>query len=396
MKKMGFGTRVVHTARSKIKSVQSHIVPIYQTVNFEYESFDEKLRVSEGEKEGYLYTRYSNPTVDALNQAIADLEGSEDAFSFASGMAGITSSFFALIKPGDHILASSVLYGGTYDFLVNYLEPWGVEVSFVDAWETDVVEKGFRPNTKVFYVEPMVNPTIRVVDLPRTAKIAEKHGVFVLVDNTFTPPYLFSPLEHGGNGVVHSTTKYIGGHGDTIGGIVVGSKEFVETVRQVGRVHGGVMNPFNAWLTLRGLRTLDVRLERACRNALQLAEFLQNHPRVLHVNYPGLKNHPQHALVDTIFGGYGSMLSFEVDGGLDAVRKVEDAYRVVTSTVSLGEVDTVSAHPASSSHRKMSAAYREKYGIRDGLIRFSVGIESIEDLISDVQQALARLEDPQR
>ena len=388
LKTKGFSTQAVHGGRKNVRPVRSHVIPIYQTVNFEYENFDQKLRVSEGEEEGYLYTRYGNPTIDALNDIVLMMEGAEKAFSFASGMAAISSAFFALTKPGDHVLASSVIYGGTYDFLVRFLTEQGVEVSFVDAWDVHAVKEGLRENTKVLYVEPMINPTLWVVDLPEIGRLAEKRNVFVLVDNTFTPPYLFYPMKHGGNGVVHSTTKFMSGHGDTIGGIVAGSTEFMERVEQIGRVHGGVMSPFNAWLTLRGVRTLGIRLERSCENAMALALFLEGHPKVRRVNYPGLKSHPQHELVERLFGGYGAMVSFEVDGGLDAVRKVDDGFRLITSTVSLGEVDTIAAHPASSSHRKMSPEYREKYGITDGLIRLSVGIEDVKDLKEDLEQAL--------
>jgi len=391
LRKHRFATRAVHGGKKKIRPVHSHTVPIFQTVNFEYEDFDQKLRVSSGEEEGYLYTRYSNPTIDAVNEAVADVEEADKAFSFASGMAAISTAFFALIKDGDHVLASSVLYGGSYDFLVNFLPQYGVEASFVDVWDHDAVKKGFRRNTRVLYLEPMMNPTLMLADLPALASLAREHDVFVLVDNTFTPPYLFYPFRHGAHGVVHSTTKFIGGHGDTIGGIVLGFDSFMEKVEKLGRVYCGVMSPFNAWMTLRGLRTLGVRLERSCENAMTLAEFLEGHPKVRRVYYPGLASHPQHKLAKTQFAGFGSMVSFEIDGGLNAARQVDDAFRLITSTVSLGEVDTIASHPASSSHRNMSPEYREKYGITDGLIRLSVGIEDIEDLKADIEQALNSL-----
>ncbi len=391
LKKLGFSTLAVHSGKGKKQTVHSHVIPIYQTVNFEYENFDQELRVSNEEESGYIYTRYGNPTIDALNEAVAVLEQGEGAFSFASGMAAISAALIALTEPGDHVLASSVIYGGTYNLLTNFLPKHGVDVSFVDVWDYDAVEKSFRKNTKILYLEPMMNPTLQIADLPHLSEMAKEKGVFVLVDNTFTPPYLFYPLNHGADGILHSTTKFIGGHGDTIGGIVVGSQKFMEKVKEIGRVYGGVMSPFNAWITLRGVRTLGIRLERSSKNARELALFLKNHPKILKVNYPGLESHPQHDLAKRLFLDFGSMVSFEIEGGLDSVRKVSDAFKIITSTVSLGEVDTVASHPASSSHSMMSSEYRGKYGITEGLIRLSVGIEDIEDLKEDMKQALEKV-----
>ena len=391
VKKVRFSTKAVHGGRGGACPVRSHVVPIYQTVNFEYEDFDQQLRVGEGKESGYFYTRYGNPTIDALNEVVADLEGGEKAFSFASGMAAITSAVFALVEKGDHILSSSVIYGGTYRFFTELLPRHGVDVTFVDIWDHRAVEEGFRPNTKVLYLEPLINPTLVLADLPALSDIARKKKAFVLADNTFTPPYLFFPLKYGADGVVHSTTKFIGGHGDTIGGIAVGSADFVERVERIGKVHGGVMSPMNAWLTLRGVRTLGIRLERSCENAMGLARFLADHPEVKKVLYPGLKTHPQHDLAKKLLGDFGCMVAFEVEGGLPAARRVSDAFGVITSTVSLGEVDTVAAHPASSSHKSMGDQYRRRYGITDGLLRLSVGIEDVEDLKDDLKQALDSL-----
>ena len=363
-------------------------MPIYQTANFEYADFDHKLRVSAGEEAGYLYTRYANPTVDALAEALIDLEDGEAAVCLASGMAAVSSSFQSLVGKGDHVLASSVLYGGTFMYLTEFLARQDVSVTFVDVWDMQAVEAAFRPETRVLYLEPMMNPTLRIADVPQLSRMAHERDVFVLTDNTFTPPNLFRPLCHGADAALHSTTKFIGGHGDTIGGAVIGSKSFIEKVNAFARVSGCTMSPFDAWLTLRGLRTLDVRLERSCRNARVIAAFLSDQPRVRRVHYPGLESHPEHALSERLFSDSGCLVSFDLAGGLDAARTVSDAFRVITSTVSLGEVDTVASHPASSSHKSMAPEVRAKYGITDGLIRLSVGIEDPDDLKEDLGQAL--------
>jgi methionine-gamma-lyase len=387
----GFLTKVVHSGKEDIPGVRSHVVPVFQTVNFEYENFQQQLRVARGEEKGYFYTRYSNPTVDALNRAVASLEGAEATFSFASGMAAITSALLAQLQPGDHVVTSSIIYGGTMHFMSQDLPRWGVDVTFVDAWEPEKVEAAFRPGTRVLYLEPVMNPTLQLADIARLADMAASKGVFVMVDNTFSPPNLFYPMENGAHAVIHSTTKFIEGHGDTIGGIVAGASEFMEKVARIGRVYGGVMSPMNAWLTLRGLRTLGVRLERSCANAYMLARFLETHPKVERVLYPGLESHPQHGLAERMLNGYGGMVAFYLKGSAGKIDVLYDAFRLITSTVSLGEVDTVAAHPASSSHDKMDPALREKYGITDTLIRLSVGIEDVEDLIRDLDQALDRI-----
>ena len=390
MGKHRFNTNAVHGTRKFKEPVRPHVVPIYQTVNFEYNDFDQKLRVGNLEEEGYFYTRYSNPTIDVLNESVALLEGADSAFAFASGMAAITGALMASLKTGDHVVGTSVIYGGTYGMLTAFLPRFGIEHTFAEVWDLDAVEKAVRPETRLIWIEPVMNPTLQVADLPALVEIAGRKKLRVIVDNTFTPPFLFKPLSHGAGGVVHSTTKFINGHGDTIGGMVAGPEEWMKEVKRVGRLTGGTMSPFNAWLTWRGLRTMGVRLERSCKNAMALARFLEAHPKVVKVNYPGLESHPQHGLAKQLLGDFGCVVSFEVAGGLKSVKAINDAFRVITSTVSLGEVDTVAAHPASSSHQKVDPEIREKYGITDGLIRLSVGIEDVEDLKEDLEEALKK------
>jgi methionine-gamma-lyase len=369
----------------------SHIVPIYQTVNFEYRNFDELVRVGKEKAGGYFYSRYGNPTVDALNQAVARLEEGEAAFSFASGMAAITTSFLALVKPGDHVVASAQIYGGTHHFLSKNLHSLGITTTFVaDPFDLSEVERAFRKNTRVLYAEPLINPTLGVVDADAWAEAAHRHGVFFLLDSTFTPPPLFQSLRHGADGVVHSTTKFIEGHGDTLGGITVGTRAWIERVRACGKVYGGTMQPFNAWLTLRGLRTLPVRIHQACDNAFALAHFLKDHPKIAGVRYPGLKSHRQHELAKRQFSQFGALTAFDLKGGFKAVRRFCNALRVITSTVSLGEVDTIVSHPASTSHAAISRNERLAQGITDGMLRLSVGIEDKADLIEDLEQALGK------
>ena len=386
----GFSTRAVHAGKSVDVRTPPHTVPIYQTVNFEYKDFNELIQVGSGKSEGYWYSRYGNPTVDALNRAVAELEAGEAAFAFASGMAAITSAFLSLVKPGDHVVSSSFLYGGSHAFLAKNLPELGVGVTFVDPFDKAALDRAFQKNTRVAYAEPLINPTLGVVDVEAWAESARKHRAFFLVDNTFTPPPLFQPLTRGVDGVVHSMTKFIEGHGDTLGGIAVGKSAWMKSVRTCGKVYGGTLPPFNAWLTLRGLRTLPLRLEKACANASVLADFLQRHPKAVRVHYPGLKNHPQHALAKRQFSAFGAMVTFEITGGFRAVRRFCNALRIVTSTVSLGEVDTIVSHPASTSHASLTRAERLRFGITDGLLRLSIGIEDEDDLIGDLEQALKR------
>jgi methionine-gamma-lyase len=387
----GFSTRAVHAGKGVRVSERPHVVPIYQTVNFEYPDFDTLIRIGQEKKPGYFYSRYGNPTVDALNSAVAELEGGDAAFAFASGMAAITSSLSALVRPGDHVVASAFLYGGAYHFLSKFLPSLGTGVTFVDPFDRRALERGFRKNTRVVFAEPLINPTLGVVDIRAWSDAARRHGAFFLVDNTFTPPPLFQPLAWGVDGIVHSTTKFIEGHGDTLGGIAVGSRRWISRVRAVGKVLGGTMAPFAAWLTLRGLRTLPVRLEKACSNAAALALFLQAHPAVVRVHYPGLADHSQRGLAEKQFSRPGAMVAFEIPGGIPSVRRFCNALRVITPTVSLGEVDTIVSHPATSSHAALGPEARKRCGITDGLLRLSVGIEDTADLTGDVEQALKKI-----
>jgi len=395
LNRLGFSTRAVHAGKDVRVSERPHVVPIYQTVNYEYRDFDELVRVGQGKKPGYFYSRYGNPTVDALNHAVADLEGGDAAFSFASGMAAITSSLLALVKPGDHVVASAFLYGGAYRFLSEYLPSLGTEVTFVDPFDPQAWEHGFRKNTRAVYAEPLINPTLGVVDIRAWSDAAHRRGAFVLVDNTFTPPPLFQPLAWGVDGVVHSTTKYIEGHGDTLGGVAVGSQDWISRVRTIGKVYGGTMAPLAAWLTLRGLRTLAIRMEKSCANAAALASFLHAHPAVERVHYPGLEGHRQHGLAKKQFSSPGAMVAFEIRGGIPSVRRFCDALRVITATVSLGEVDTIVSHPATASHAGLTPEAHKRCGITDGLLRLSVGVEDAADLIDDVAQALKKIERPE-
>lgn len=374
-----------------VGEVRSHIPPIYQTVNYNYRSMEEGMAVFTHQQPGYIYTRESNPTVDVLLEIIKKLEVAEAAQAFASGMGAISAVFLATLKPGDHLIAGESIYGGTIELLRTHLRDLQVETTFVDATKTATVEKAFRANTKLVYVEPISNPTMAVVHVPELATLAHKHDALLVVDNTFTPPDIFRPLTVGADIVVHSATKYLGGHGDVIAGVVASNRAFIKKIHSVSKYFGGVISPFNAWLLIRGIRTLGVRLERHNKNALAISQFLAKHPKVEDVFYPGLPSHPQHAVARELFKGFGGMLAFGVKGGIEAGKHVMSTVRVCNFTVSLGEIDTLIVHPASTSHVNLSRDERLKIGVTDGLIRLSVGIEDAEDLIADLAQALERV-----
>jgi methionine-gamma-lyase len=384
----GFSTKCIHIGKCEEGIVSPHVVPIYQTVNFDYRSAEEADSILTEKKKGYIYSRYRNPTVDALCEKVRAIEEGEGCLAFASGMAAISSSMVSAIKTGDHVVASHKIYGGTHEFLTTHLNRMGIEVSFIDTTRVGNITDVIKKNTKIIYVEPLSNPTLDVTDIKAIGKISKEEGLLLVVDNTFTPPPLFYPLKVGADVCIHSATKYLSGHGDIVGGIVTGKGAFMKSLEGTMRHYGGTLTPFSAWLALRGIKTLALRMERHCSNAMSLALFLESHPKVLRVYYPGLASHPQHALARNMFSAYGGMLSFTLSDGVQAARRMMDAMRLCKITVSLGDVETLVTFPSVSSHSGLSSEERKKAGIEEGLVRVSVGIEDAEDIIDDFAQAL--------
>lgn len=392
LKKLNISTRMIRaTAQSPFNRVSSHIPPIFQTVNFDYENVEEGLAVFLGEKKGYYYTRDSNPTSDLFAYLTALLEEGEAGIAVASGMAAITNAVLSIVKPGDEIVSSSHIYGGTTAWLTTQLAELGVKTIFVDITDCNAVAAACTSRTKILYTEVLGSPNLVVADLAKLAAVADEHNLTFIVDSTFSPPPIVQPLKLGVDMVIHSTTKYINGHGDAIGGVIIGSDEAIQRIQKVVKLYGGIISPFNAWLGIRGLKTLAIRLEKHCGNALALARFLYEHPKVKDVFYPGLPSHPQHELAAAQLMGFGGMLAFEVVGGLEAGKTVMDSVKVCSFTTSLGEIDTLIIHPASTSHVSLTREEREAVGVSDGLMRLSVGIEAIDDLIDDLRQALDKI-----
>ena len=347
-------------------------------------------RCTPGEKPGYMYTRYGNPTVHALEEKVAALEGGEAAQAFATGMAAVSSSILAYVKAGDHVVAARSLYGATYNFLNRKLPAMGASTTFVQSTRAEDFEKAIQPNTRLIYFESPSNPILEILDIAALAGIARAHGIPSMMDNTFASPALQQPLKLGITVVVHSATKYLCGHGDAMGGAAIGPRDYIEHLnRDVLRDFGGVMSPFTAWLMLRGIRTLHVRMPVHCANAQKVAEFLAQHPKVERVNYPGLPGHPGHELAKRQMKAFGAMMSFEVKGGYEGGKRVMDRVKIFFRAASLGDTRSLIVHSASTSHRAVPPEQREAIGITDGLVRLSVGIEAAEDLIQDLDQALA-------
>ncbi|HET6281437.1 MAG TPA: aminotransferase class I/II-fold pyridoxal phosphate-dependent enzyme [Polyangia bacterium] len=386
---MKLGTRAVHVARENAalgaEGESAHTAPLYLTSNFSYPSATSADRAAEGL--GYLYSRHGNPTTAALARAVAGLEGAEAGMTFASGMAAISSAVLAL-GAGGVVLASEGLYGGSIQLLRDIGPQHGLQTRFVPAWDVDAVRRAIGSETRVLLVETMSNPLLRVADVRALGGLAKQHGIALIVDGTFTTPCLSLPLSEGASIVVHSVSKYIGGHGDLVGGVAVGSSEVMARLEPYARLLGGVMDPFSAWLCLRGIRTLPLRMERQCANAARLADVLATLPEVLRIHYPGRADHADHAVARAALSAPGAMISFELADG-DAARRCYDRVAVVSRAASLGEVTSLLTHPVSFSHRGVPAAERQRLGIVDGLLRLSVGIEDVEDLEADLRQALA-------
>jgi len=384
-----FATLAVHAGETPCPATGALDTPIYQSTTFVAADSDEMAAVYGEEKFGYMYTRYGNPTIRALEQKVAALEQGEAALAFASGMAAISSAILGYVKAGDHVVAARSLYGAAYNFLNTKLPRLGAATTFVPSSRVEDFERALRPNTRMIYFETPSNPTLEIVDIAALAAMAKARGIPTVIDNTFASPALQRPLALGVTVSVHSATKYLCGHGDAMGGVVIGPTDYISfLIHEVIRDFGGVISPFNAWLILRGIRTLPLRMDAHCANAQKVAEFLAQHRRVERVNYPGLPNHPGHATARRQMSAFGAMISFEVKGGYDSGKKVMDRVTLFARAASLGDTRSLIVHSASTSHRAVPRAERLAIGITDGLVRLSVGIEAAEDLIADLDQAL--------
>lgn len=360
--------------------------PIYQTSTFEATDMEEQVRATYTDR---FYTRYGNPTHTVAEKAIADLEGADAALLFSSGMSAITTTILSLLKSGDHIVAQRDIYGGATKFLTQWLPKFGVEVTLVDTTDYKQHEAAFRPNTRLLYLESPTNPTLRVIDLKRVAALAQKHSIVTLVDSTFSTPINCRPAEHGIDLIMHSGTKYFGGHADIICGIIAGRRDLVQAIHATRTTLGCNMDPHAAWLLLRGIKTLAVRVHRQNENALRVAQFLKKHPRVRSVNYPFLEGHPQRALAMEQMRGGGGVLSFEIDGSGEDACQFAEALELFTLAPSLGGVESLVTIPVITSHAMIRSEEREKMGVTKQLIRLSVGIEHVDDLIADLERAFA-------
>ncbi len=387
-KNSGFHTKLIHAGFHGDPTGAVN-VPIYQSSTFAFRNAAQGASLFAGDEEGYIYTRIGNPTIRALEDNVAELENGFGGIATSSGMGAVSTVFVALLSANDHVVGTDSVYGPSRGLVENHLSRFGVTSTFVNTSKLEDVESAFRPQTKVLYVETPSNPAMQVTDIKAAAELAHVHNCLLVVDNTFASPYLQKPLDLGADVVLHSVTKFLNGHADIVGGIIVAStKELYKRIRSLMINFGCNMDPHQAFLVLRGIKTLAIRVERAQQNAMAIARWLENHPKVAWVRYIGLESHPQHELAKRQMSGFGAMISFELKGGLEAGRQMMDRVRVATLAVSLGGVETLIEHPASMTHAGMSSEDRKAAGIDDGLVRYAVGIEDLEDLIADLKQAL--------
>ncbi len=388
-KKAGFNSKLIHAGGIE-DPMGSAVTPIYQTSTFRFKNADHGARCFSGEEKGYIYTRLGNPTLEDLENTLAELENGYAAVVTSSGMAAVNNVYLAFLGAGDHMVSHNSVYGPSRGVMEKLYPKLGVESTYVDCTNPENIEKAIRPNSKLLYLETPANPTMGITDIAKAAEIAHSHGMLVCVDNTFCSPYIQKPLDLGADIVLHSMTKFINGHADIVGGCVVTkTKELFGEVAYVMKNVGFNMDPHQAWLTRRGLKTLAIRIERAQANAQKVAEFLENHPKIEWILYPGLKSHPQYELAKKQMAGPGSMMSFGVKGGLEAGKTVMDNVHLALLAVSLGGIETLIQHPASMTHSKLSSEERLEAGITDGLVRLSVGIEDADDIIADLDHALS-------
>jgi methionine-gamma-lyase len=387
-KHLGFHSKLVH-AGSKKDAFGSAVTPIYQTSTFGFESAQEGAERFAGTASGYIYTRIGNPTIAALEDCVSALEEGVGGVATSSGMGAIATAYLALLSQGDHVVSTASVYGPTRTLMEKHLSRFGVAATYVDTSNIGEVREAMRPETKMIYIETPSNPLMQVTDIRAVADLAHERGALLVVDSTFASPYLQKPLALGADVVLHSVTKFINGHADVVGGILVArDKELYRRVRDMMVIMGCNMDPHQAYLVHRGLKTLALRIERSQQSALEIARWLESRPEVAWVRYVGLPSHPQHELAAKQMTGFGSMISFELKGGMEAGRTLMDSVRLAMLAVSLGGVETLIEHPASMTHAGVPRKEREEAGISDGLVRYSVGIEDTADIIEDLRRAL--------
>jgi methionine-gamma-lyase len=384
-------TEVIHAGEEPARHLGAVSTPIYQSSVFVFPNAEEGAAIHEGEKPGYFYSRLGNPTQAELEGKMAALERGEAALAVASGMAAVTASLLTVARPGDHVVVPEALYATTGALLDQMLAPFGIESSYVDATDAESYLRATRPNTRVYYLESPGNPTLTLIDIPAVVALARERDLLTVMDNTFATPFNQRPLEMGVDLVLHSATKYLGGHGDLMAGVIVGRGDLVERARwHTNKILGGVIAPMTAWLVIRGIKTLALRMERHNSNALAVARYLEQHPKVVQVHYPGLESHPQHELARRQMRGYGGMVAFDV-GSVENGRALVDNVKMISLAVSLGDTSSLIQHSASMTHAAVPRERRLRAGVTDGLLRFSVGLERIDDLLEDLERALQKL-----
>jgi methionine-gamma-lyase len=390
--KYGFSTLAIHAGEEGDSPFGAAVTPIFQTSTFAFKNTSEVIEYQKGDPSKYLYTRYGNPTLTTVEKKMAALEGGEAGLLVSSGMAAVSTIALTLVSSGEEMISTEPVYGGTFHLFKDYFARLGIEVHFIEPGKIDEAKNLVNRKTRLFFCETPTNPNLKLADIRKLAAIAKEKGIPVVVDNTFATPYNQSPLKLGANFVIHSGTKYLGGHSDLVAGVIVGPKNIIDKARETMKVMGGCIDPFGAFLLLRGLKTLAVRVERQNHNALKVAEFLSTHHKVSRVFYPGLPSHAQHDLAESQMRGFGGMVCFEVRGGLESATKVIDSFGVFINATSLGGVESLASLPVLTSHYGFDQKELERADVTPGMIRLSCGIEDGGDLVQDLEQALKKIQ----
>lgn len=380
-------TKAIRTQMERSQYME-HSTPLHLTSSFVFEDAEEMRAAFAEEKERNIYSRFTNPNTSELVEKVADMEGAEDGVSFATGMGAVFGTFAALLNSGDHIVSARAVFGSTHTLFTKFLPKWNIETSYFNVEDIDAIESLIQPNTKILYAESPTNPGVAILDLAFLGEVAKKHNLILVIDNCFATPYLQQPIKFGADIVIHSATKLIDGQGRVLGGVTVGRKDLIREIYLFARNTGSALSPFNAWVLSKSMETLPLRVDRHCQTALTIAEFLESHPKINWVKYPFLKSHPQYALAKKQMSQGGSIIAFEVKGGLVAGQTFFDSIKLLSLSSNLGDSRTIVTHPASTTHSKLSEEDRLAVGITDGMVRLSIGLEHYEDIQNDLLQAL--------